>query len=172
MTKAGTIIGVVAFLPLFAALSEEALNPYAAIILRNPFGLRPPPLPPETAGPALPQPLRELTLTGIADFSLKKWALLVASERGQPPKSYTLREGEEVDGLEVLAIDVLAGTVHVRLDHTQLTLSFKEQDQKQFLARAQEKRFVDEHTRAHELREKREAERRARERGELTSQTL
>lgn len=172
MTKAGTLIGL-AFLPFFALLAEEAPNPYEAIIFRNAFGLKPPPppqpvTPPSTAQRSLP----ELTLTGIADFSFKKWALLVATERGKPPKSYTLTEGQQADGLEVIGIDVHAGTVRVRLEDSELMLSFKEQEHKQLLVRAEEKRFVNEHTRAHEIREKREAERRARERALVESQNL
>ena len=172
MTKAGTLIGL-AFLPFFPLVAEESANPYEGIILRNSFGLKPPPPPQPLTPPATAQkPLPELTLTGIADFSLKKWALLVATERGKTPKSYTLTEGQQMDGLEVLGIDVHAGTVRVRFEGAEATLSFKEQDQKQLLARAEEKRFVNEHTRAHELREKREAERRARERALVESQNL
>ena len=172
MMKAGTFLGL-AFLPFFALMAEESANPYGAIILRNAFGLKPAPPPHPVALPSAAQkPLPELTLTGIADFSLKKWALLVATERGKTPKSYTLTEGQQTDGLEVLAIDVHAGTVRVRLDETEVALSFKEQDHKQLVARAEEKRFVNEHTRAHEVREKREAERRERERALAASQNL
>ena len=172
MTKAGTFIGL-AFLPFFALLAEESANPYETIIFRNAFGLKPPPPPQPVAPPSTHQkPAPELTLTGIADFSLKKWALLVATERGKTPKTYTLTEGQQADGLEILAIDVHAGIVRVRLEDNELTLSFKEQEYKQFVVRAEEKRFVDEHTRAHEIREKREAERRARERALVESPNL
>jgi hypothetical protein len=172
MTKAGTFIGL-ASLPFFALIAEESTNPYEAIIFRNAFGLKPPPPPQPVTPPSTAQkPLPELALTGIADFSFKKWALLVATERGKTPRTYTLTEGQQADGLEVLTIDVHTGTVRVRLDGAELTLSLKEQEHKHLLARAEEKRFVDEHTRAHELREKREAERRARERALVQSQKL
>ena len=147
----------------FSASAEPSANPYHAISERNAFGLRPPPPVVETPA-APPKTLPELTLTGVADFSFKKWALLISAERGKPPKHLMLSEGESGEGLEVLAIDVDAGTVRVRLDETELLLSFKEQEQKQRTAKVEEKKFVDAHTRAHELHQKREAERIARER--------
>ena len=156
------------FLPVLAfgqSAGNSPANSYDSIITRNVFALKPPPaLSPSTTAPEPQKPLPELTLTGIADFSLKKWALIVSAERGKPPKLYTLSEGQQLDGLAVLAIDAIAGTVRLRLDGNDVTLSFKEQDQKQLVTRAETQKFVNEHTRAHELHEKREAERRAIER--------
>lgn len=167
------IAAAIFLLWLAGTQASENLNPYEPILLRNVFGLKPPPPPQATiANPAPVKPLPELTLTGVADFSLKKWALLVATERGKPPKNYTLSEGQEIDGLEVYGINAQAGTVHVRLGGTEMTLSFKAQEEKQLVARAEEKRFVDEHTRTHAIREQREAERRARERAEVQNQNL
>jgi hypothetical protein len=156
-------------LGVFSISAEPAANPYQAISERNAFGLRPPP--PVVETPTAPaKPLPELTLTGLADFSFKKWALLISAERGKSPKHLTLSEGESGEGLEVLTIDVEAGTVKVRLEQSEVVLSFKEQEQKQRVAKHEEKKFVDAHTRAHELHQKREAERTARERAQIERQ--
>ena len=171
--KGKKLRGMVAAVFVTGIAAAESPNPYELIATRNVFGLKPPAPVPALQEPRPPEkPLPEVTLTGIADFSLKKWALIVAAERGKPPKNYTLSEGAQADGIEVLGIDAESGTVQVRLERVEMTLSFKAQEQKQLLVRAEEKRFVDEHTRAHAMREQREAERRARERAEVERQKL
>jgi hypothetical protein len=139
-------------------------NPYKTISQRNVFGLKAPVPPPPESPVAPPRPLPEITLTGIADFSLKKWALLVSAEPGKPPKRYTLREGQQDDGLEVRSIDVNAGTVSIRYEGTELLLAFTTLDQQPKETRLAETRFVDEHTRAHEEHERRERQRAEHER--------
>src|SRR5437867_13274757 len=95
-TQAG-IMAAWLFLPVAALDTADrgvSANPYKAIIARNVFGLKTPAAPAPLTPVLEPQkPLPELTLTGIADFSLKKWALIVSAEKGKPPKRYTLSEG-------------------------------------------------------------------------------
>lgn len=163
-------IGATAVLTIIATAPSQAAssdNPYQVISERNVFGLKPPPVPQAETPSTPPKPVVELALTGIADFSLKKWALLVCTERGKPPRNYTLTEGQKVDGLEVVAIDARTGTVTVRLDGNDVVLSFKKQEESAQMARVEERKFVDEHTRAHALREKTEQVRRDRERAQF-----
>jgi hypothetical protein len=111
-------------------------------------------------------------LTGIVDFSKAKWALLTSTERGKSPKPYTLTVNQREDDIEVLSIDAVGATVRVRQDGKELLLSFEShgppsERKLEDLSRKyvqQSRPFVDEHTRAHALREQREAERRAIER--------
>lgn len=123
--------------------------------------------------PALPaaaapsNSLPELLLTGIVEFSGKKWAMLLLAERGQAIKQYTLKEGESRDGFEVVAIDARAEKVTVRNAGTEIFLTFKANGRPAAEhAWAAERQFVEAHSRAHELREERERERIARERAE------
>lgn len=120
---------------------------------------------PETHLPKIveapPRSQPELLLTGIVELAAKKWAFLTRVERGQPFKLYTLKEGDKADGLEVLVIDGRAETVRVRLAGQESVLTFKSQS-----PWAAERKFVIDHTRAHELREQQERERIERERAE------
>ena len=153
------------------ALSSSANpeNPYSAITERNIFGLREPSPAPPTPSPPIATDSSELTLTGLVDFRTIKWALLTCTERGKQPRPYTLAVGQKQDALEVLDIDAEAGTVRVRHGSAEVVLAFKrhnaesiEEPGRKYVQQA--KAFVDEHTRAHALREQRESERRALER--------
>lgn len=153
------------------ALAES--NPYETIASRNVFSLREPAQPPVVA-PAPPEPAdnSQLMLTGIVDFRRLQCALITCTERGKTPRLYTLSIGQKEDNLQVLAIDAEAATVRVLHGSTEVLLSFHthgppnaarlEEQSRKYVQQA--KPFVDEHVRAHELREKREAERRSSER--------
>ncbi len=114
------VFGVWCLLPVSAATSE---NPYAGIVERNVFALKPPPPPPD---PESLKPLAsKITLTGILTIFGKKQALMktppgpaVPPKPGQPPEppkehSYMLTEGQREDEITVLQIDELAKTVKV-----------------------------------------------------------
>jgi len=181
MLKAYVAVGL---LTGFAALAAPD-NPYLPIAERNVFQLREPLSPPP---PAAPPPVAEdnaeLLLTGVVDFRLSRWALITSAERGKSPRSYTLAVGQRQDNLEVLDIDAETGTVRLLHGTAETVLSFKQNgppspSKLEELGRkyvAQAKPFTDEHARAHELREQREAERRALERvaveAELTSREI
>src|SRR5204863_9978808 len=106
------------------------------------------------------------------DFRTAQWALLPVTARGGPPRRYTLQVGQKEADLEVLGIDAVTATVRVRYGSAELVLTFDRHgppDQRMIeeLSRKyveQARPFVEEHTRAHEVREQREAERRALER--------
>lgn len=116
-----------------AAPEEDSLppNPYQAIIDRNPFGLKPPPLPPEPPQtPAAAQaPPSALKLSGITTLLSGKKAMFVLQEASKPVVySDLLREGEkdrQITNLEVLYIDEKAGTVQVRFGGKELAMDFK-----------------------------------------------
>jgi hypothetical protein len=170
----GKIVMVQVATGILLSLAPPAIsaNPYVDIVQRNVFGLREPVVPVPPAAAPVPQDTSELVLTGIVDFRTAKWALLTRTERGKPPLRYTLTVGQKEENLEVLAIDAVSATVQVRYDGKDIVLSFEShgpptERKLEDLSRKyvqQSKPFVDEHTRAHALREQREAERRAVER--------
>jgi hypothetical protein len=159
----------------FALLTSTMLVAgLVGVCTRPAFGAEPagfkPTRPPSAAAltPALPSANSttpsnsppELSLTGIVDLSPKKWACLLRLERGLPAKPYTLREGESMDGVEVLAIDAPAGKVTVRNAGVPMVLTFlthgRPAAEQTLLA---EQKFVEDHVRAHELHQQRERDR-------------
>ena len=113
------------------AVVNDGSNPYHPIVERNVFGLKDPPKI-EEPGPPKPPPAN-ITLTGITDVLGRKLALLEWVEPvipGQPAntkKNYsTLTEGQREGQIEVLEIDVKAGTVKVNNYGETKTLSFKD----------------------------------------------
>ena len=88
------------------AVNTLSDNPYAAIAVRNIFGLNPPapPTPPEDPAKDLPK----ITLTGIQNVFGNLQALFkVGSKPGTATKDqyYTLDQGERQDDIEVVKID-------------------------------------------------------------------
>jgi hypothetical protein len=102
-------------------LTEAASHRYNTIVERNVFGLKQPePLPPTIRH----EPVEKLKLTGLASIAARKQALLMRANPGKAPKYFNLDEGESEGGLEVLAIDLQAETVHLRQEGSDLVLSF------------------------------------------------
>lgn len=114
--------------------------------------------------PIQAQELPQLTLTGVAQVGLEKFALLVVDESGKPPQYYKLTEGEQRDGIEVVAIEVASRIVTVRHLGTEILLSFAARKRAQQEAAREQERFNQEHVRAHEHHEQLEREREDRER--------
>lgn len=121
-------------------------------------------------------PLPELILTGVTGLSSGHWAWITVAESGQPSKLYALRVGQKIGELELREIDFKAGAVRLRYRETDVSLNFKTHSTFNEKVRdlvasrdyvEQVRPFVEEHTRAHELREQREKERRDRERAEV-----
>ena len=164
-----------------AACALAQPNPYETIASRNVFALKEPVQPP-VVPPEPPQATdnSQLMLTGIVDFRRLQCALITSTERGKTPRLYTLSMGQKEDNLQVLAIDAEAATVRVLHGSTEVLLSFDthgppntarlEDQSRKYVQQA--KPFVDEHVRAHELREKREAERRAVERAAAEAERM
>jgi hypothetical protein len=113
-----------------AVTSEPAVTPYAGIVDRNAFGLKPPPPPPdpETTKP----PPVKITLTGITTILGNKRALMEtpppAGKPGEQPKgkqSYILTIGQREGDIEVLDIDEKSGSVKVNNSGSIVTLTFE-----------------------------------------------
>src|SRR6266851_90685 len=60
--------GVLAFVAAPCALAETQPNPYQAIIERNPFALKEPPLPPAVTPPPVATPLAKVIMTGTSSM--------------------------------------------------------------------------------------------------------
>jgi hypothetical protein len=108
--------------------ADAKLNPYETIVDRNPFGLKPPPPPPDpTVNAPPPAPLATVELTGITGFlSGKKRALLeITPGPGKPVQRPILAEGERVESVEVVSINVEKNEVVVKNGSLTTNLSFK-----------------------------------------------
>jgi hypothetical protein len=84
-------------------------NPYAPVVVRNIFGLNPPPLVDPNATPA--EPPVKITPNGIMSIFGQLQVLFKVA--GKPPgqDAYTLSEGERQDDIEVTKIDEKTGIV-------------------------------------------------------------
>jgi hypothetical protein len=103
-------------------------NPYQTIVGRNVFGLKAPRVPqPETP----PSPPPKLTLTGITTILGDRRVLLKieypakAYQRKPKVDSCLLTEGQRYGEVEVLAIDVNARRVKVKVGETVTELTFE-----------------------------------------------
>jgi hypothetical protein len=120
MKRAGTIcLGLAAGLVLTTsgraddpATAANGDNPYAPLVVRNVFGLNPPP-PAEPPTPDVPPP--KIVANGIMSIFGHLQALYKVTETtpGQPPKekSYILTAGQREDDIEVVKIDDKANIV-------------------------------------------------------------
>lgn len=108
-------------------LADTKENPYSAIVERNAFGLRPPPPPPVETPPTLNTPQVTVELTGITSILSKRKALLEITEPGpgKTPKKPIMEEGDRIDAIEVISIDVEKGQVRIRNSGVESNLSFK-----------------------------------------------
>src|SRR5262245_20804617 len=95
-----------------AAVADVTDNPYAVIIEKNPFKLNPPPPPVDPnelakQNQAPTAPLADVTLTGITSIFSSKQALFeIIPAPGKPAVKPILREGERLDNIEVVSIDL------------------------------------------------------------------
>lgn len=108
---------------------NKSANPYLTIAKRNAFGIKPPPPPPppDAVAPPPPPP-SNLFLTGITFLNGVRKAYLVQVEAtGKPPKFLTLDEKHgNVDGLQLLSIDVRKRVVRVLNGGLEIALNFKD----------------------------------------------
>ena len=94
-----------------------SVNPFACIVDGNPFRLKPepPPVPEPLPPPAPPAPLATVEVTGITDILNSRRALLeIVPGPGKPMLKPILGEGERVESVEVVSINVERGEVMVR----------------------------------------------------------
>lgn len=110
-------------------LADAKVNPYEPIVERNPFGLKPPPPPDPDAGkppPPPPAPLATVDLTGITSILSSKRALLeIVPGPGKPMIKPILAEGERVESVEVVSINVEKNEVTIKNGNTVTNLTFK-----------------------------------------------
>ncbi len=139
-------------------------NPYRTIGERNIFDLRPPPPVVSTPGDVF-KPRADIKLTGIAAFGEHKWVLLTKADPGKAPRHFMLREGEQTDGVEIVDVNEIAAIAKIRSEGALLELKLATNAVPHVDLATQ--RFVNEHTRAHEAHQRREAARIARERSEV-----
>ena len=109
-----TSVGVMLFLTVFSEGTtrvNSSANPYRAIAGRNVFGLQPQIIPSTNQPVKLELPA--ITLTGLTTILGKEQALMTV---GLPGKTlyHIAGEGERYGDIEVVEIDMKAGTVQVR----------------------------------------------------------
>ncbi len=94
-----------------------SVNPFACIVDGNPFRLKPepPPSPEPLPLPAPPAPLATVEVTGITDILNSRRALLeIVPGPGKPMLKPILGEGERMESVEVVSINVERAEVMVR----------------------------------------------------------
>lgn len=106
--------GLVLHISANAVTSDGQLNPYAAIVDRNVFNLKPVP-PPAPAAPGPETQPTKITLLGIVSgFGPKQ--VMFKTPVGTPPKetSFALGEDERADDFHVIEINEVAGSVRIK----------------------------------------------------------
>ena len=126
----GRVVGLLGALALVGsatfAFADARPNPYDPIVARNPFGLRPPPPPVEQAPPPAPVvPLATVELTGVMNIGHKKALLEISPGPGKPVLKPVLAEGERLESIEVVSIDVEKNQVLIKNSGVLTNLSFK-----------------------------------------------
>ena len=109
--------------------ADAKVNPYEPIAERNPFGLKPPPPPPnpeDNAPKPPPAVLATVELTGITSILGPPRALLeIVPGPGKPMIKPVLSEGERVESIEVVSINILKNEVTIKNGNTITNLTFK-----------------------------------------------
>lgn len=111
------------------AWADTKTNPYDLIVERNPFGLKPPPPPPdpnEVNKPPPAAPPATVELTGITSILSSKKALFeIIPGPGKPMIKPILSEGERIESVEVVSINVDKNEVTVKNGGITTNLTFK-----------------------------------------------
>jgi hypothetical protein len=109
--------------------ADAKVNPYEDIAKRNPFALKDPPPPPdpsENVPKPPPAPLATVDLTGILNILGPPQALLeIVPGPGKPMLKPVLREGERVESVEVVSINIQKNEVTIKNGGTITNLTFK-----------------------------------------------
>lgn len=109
--------------------ADAKVNPYESIVERNPFALKPPPPPAPPEDPSAktpPAPPATVELTGITSILTSKRALLeIVPGPGKPMLKPILGEGERVESVEVVSINVEKNEVTIKNGSLVTNLTFK-----------------------------------------------
>lgn len=111
------------------ASADTDLARYNSIIERNPFGLKPPPPPPDPAASQPPPPpvqLATVKLTGILSvLSSRRACLEIIPGPGKQLLKPVLSEGEKVESVEVVSIDIDKNQVVIKNGPVTTNLTFE-----------------------------------------------
>lgn len=111
------------------ATAEVTTNPYESIVERNPFALKPPPPPAPPEDPSTktaPPPTATVELTGITSVLSSKCALFeIVPGPGKPMIKPILKEGERVESVEVVSINIEKNEVTIKNGSVVTNLTFK-----------------------------------------------
>jgi hypothetical protein len=112
---AGSIVLAMTLCGMAAARADADAFRYASIVERNPFGLRPIVKVVESVPPPVvpPAPLAVVELTGVLNIPFPR-ALLEITPPGKPMIKPILTEGERIDSIELVSIDVDKGQVVIK----------------------------------------------------------
>lgn len=111
-----------------AATNTDA-NPYGAIVLRNVFGLSDAVVAPPPAVDPAPPP--NVTLIGLSTLMSVPQAIVVVKPPPMPGKpapaeeTYIMNQGERRGELELLRVNVKAGTAKIKLEGVESTISMR-----------------------------------------------
>lgn len=123
-----SLLGIVVTVLTTSAQLARADADYRTIVDLNPFRLKPalPPTPVPMASVPLRAPLAAIELTGIADvLSIRKACLEIVPAPGKPLLRPVLGEGERLDSIEVISIDIMRNEVLIRNGPVTTNLTFK-----------------------------------------------
>ena len=126
--------GLVLQTGLPAVTADNSANPYAGIVDRNVFALKPAPPPPPPVDPNVTPP-QKIILTGIVKAFGKKQVFFKTPPTGRPGEaakeaSFMLSEGERAGDIEVLEINEALGTIRVRNHGLEQPLSLEKDGMK------------------------------------------
>lgn len=111
------------------AFADAKVNPYESIVERNPFALKPPPPPAPPEDPSAktpPVPPATVELTGITSILKSKKALLeIIPGPGKPTLKHIMSEGERIESVEVVSIDIEKNEVTIKNGTLMTNLTFK-----------------------------------------------
>jgi len=115
--------------PANEAATNTDANPYGAIVLRNVFGLSDAVVPPVTNKE--PDPPPNVMLIGLSTLETVPQAIVVVKPPqipGHPPpaeETYIMNQGERRGPLELVRINMKAGTAKIKIDAVESTISMR-----------------------------------------------
>lgn len=121
--------GLLVHLATPGARALPAENPYATIVERNAFALKPPTPPPVVTPP--PTPASNVELRGITTLLGRPQVLLNFRVPGKPPelpkdRSLVMDVGQREGDVEVLEINPAAGTIRIRNQGNEVAMNLKD----------------------------------------------